>query len=104
MKRCPGGAAFCRFAGRAMSEFRPTPHQHLAVEAKLNMLLGAATYDRLLIGFEVVSVKDGVLLVLVDPDKLPAISHSYSIHLAVAVESVLKRAVKSVALKPRPER
>jgi hypothetical protein len=58
-----------------MSEFKPTLHEHLAIEAKLNMLLGAAIYDRLLIGFRVVSLKDGVLLVLVDSENLAAISH-----------------------------
>ena len=84
-----------------MSEFKPTLHEHLAIEAKLNMLLGAAIYDRLLIGFRVVSVKDGVLLVLVDPENLAAINQKYSLHLAIVVESVLRRAVKSVVLKPK---
>jgi hypothetical protein len=84
-----------------MSEFKPTLHEHLAIEAKLNMLLGAAIYDRLLIGFRVVSVKDGVLLVLVDPENLAAINQKYSLHLAIIVESVLRRAVKSVVLNPK---
>ena len=84
-----------------MSEFKPTLHEHLAIEAKLNMPLGAAIYDRLLIGFRVVSVKDGVLLVLVDPENLAAINQKYSLHLAIIVESVLRRAVKSVVLNPK---
>jgi hypothetical protein len=84
-----------------MSEFKPTLHEHLAIEAKLNMLLGAAIYDRLLIGFRVVSVKDGVLLVLVDSENLAAINQKYSMHLAIVVESVLRRAVKSVVLNPK---
>jgi hypothetical protein len=84
-----------------MSEFKPTLHEHLAIEAKLNMLLGAAIYDRLLIGFRVVSVKDGVLLVLVDPENPAAINQKYSLHLAIIVESVLRRAVKSVVLNPK---
>ncbi|HEX7563035.1 MAG TPA: hypothetical protein VF396_07235 [Bradyrhizobium sp.] len=84
-----------------MSEFWPTLHEHLAIEAKLNMLLGAAIYDRLLIGFRVVSLKDGVLLVLVDPENLAAINQKYSMHLAIVVESVLRRAVKSVVLNPK---
>ena len=84
-----------------MSEFKPTLHEHLAIEARLNMLLGAAIYDRLLIGFRVVSVKDGVLLVLVDPENLAAINQEYPMHLAIVVESVLRRAVKSVVLNPK---
>ena len=85
----------------SMSEFKPALHQHLAIEARLNMLLGAAIYDRLLIGFRVVSVKDGVLLVLVDPENLAAINREYSMHLAIVVESVLRRAIKSVVLNPK---
>jgi len=84
-----------------MSEFKPTLHEHLAIEARLNMLLGAAIYDRLLIGFRVVSVIDGALLVLVDPENLAAINQKYSLHLAIIVESVLRRAVKSVVLNPK---
>ena len=84
-----------------MSEFKPALHERLAIEAKLNMLLGAAIYGRLLIGFWVVSVKDGVLLVLVDPENLAAINQKYSMHLAIVVESVLRRAVKSVVLNPK---
>jgi hypothetical protein len=85
----------------SVNEFKPTLHEHLAIEAKLNMLLGAATYDRLLVGFRVVSVKKGVLLVLVDPEHLAAINRKYSMHLAIVVESVLRRAVKSVVLNPK---
>jgi hypothetical protein len=84
----------------SMSEFKPTLHEHLAIEARLNMLLGAAIYDRLLIGFRVVSVKDGVLLVLVDPENLATINREYSMHLAIVVESVLRRAIRSVVLNP----
>jgi hypothetical protein len=73
------------------SEFKPTLHEHLAIEARLNMLLGAAIYDRLLMGFRVVSVKDGVLLVLVDPENLAAVNREYSMH---------RRAIRSVVLNP----
>jgi hypothetical protein len=84
----------------SMSEFKPTLHEHLAIEARLNMLLGAAIYDRLLIGFRVVSVKAGVLLVLVDPENLATINPEYSVPLAIVVESVLRRAIRSVVLNP----
>jgi hypothetical protein len=84
-----------------MSEFRPTRHEHHAIEAKLNMLLGASVYDELFIGFEVISVRRGVLDVHVSSDTVAIIRRAYSLHVAIVVESVLKRAVKSVNLYPR---
>jgi hypothetical protein len=85
----------------AMSEFRPTRHEHHAIEAKLNMLLGASVYDELFIGFEVVSVRRGILNVHVSLDSADLIQQKYSLHVAIVVESVLKRAVKSVSLHPK---
>jgi hypothetical protein len=85
----------------SMSEFKPTLHEHLAIEAKLNMLLGAAIYDRLLTGFRGVSVREGVLLFLVASENLAVIDSKYSMHLAIVVKSVLRRAVKSGVLNPK---
>jgi hypothetical protein len=84
-----------------MSEFRPTRHEHHAIEAKLNMLLGASVYDKLFIGFEVISIRRGVLDVHVNSQSADTIQRTYSLHVAIVVESVLKRAVKSVNLYPR---
>ena len=84
-----------------MSEFRPTRHEHHAIEAKLNMLLGASVYDKLFIGFEVISIRRGVLDVHVSSHSADIIRRTYSLHVAIVVESVLKRAVKSVNLYPR---
>ncbi len=84
-----------------MIEFRPTRHQHHAIEAKLNMLLGASVYDELFIGFEVICIRRGVLYVHVGFHSADIIQRSYSLHVAIVVESVVKRAVKSVNLSPR---
>jgi hypothetical protein len=84
-----------------MSEFYPTRHEHHAIEAKLNMLLGASVYDQLFIGFEVISVCRGILNVHVDFDSVDIIQREYCLHVAIVVESVLRRAVKSVTLHPR---
>jgi hypothetical protein len=84
-----------------MSEFRPTRHQHHAIEAKLNMLLGAGVYDELFIGFEVICIRRGVLDVHVSSHSADIIQRTYSLHVAIVAESVLKRAVKSVNLYSR---
>jgi hypothetical protein len=84
-----------------MSAFRPTRHEHHAIEAKLNMLPGASVYDELFIGFEVICVRRGVLDVHVSSHSADIIQRTYSLHVAIVVESVLKRAVKSVNLCPR---
>jgi hypothetical protein len=84
-----------------MSEFRPTRHEHHAIEAKLNMLLGASLYDKLFMGFEVISIRRGVLDVQVSSHSADIIQRAYSLHVAIVVESVLKRAVKSVNLYAR---
>jgi hypothetical protein len=65
------------------------------------MLLGASVYDKLLIGFEVISVRRGILDVHVSHHSAHIIERTYSLHVAIVVESVLKRAVKSVNLYPR---
>jgi hypothetical protein len=84
-----------------MSELHPTRHEHHAIEAKLNMLLGASVYDKLFIGFEVISVRRGILNVHVSSDSVDLIQQKYFLHIAIVVESVLKRAVKSVTLYPK---
>ena len=49
-------------------------------------------------------MKEGILLVVVGPENLATISRKYSMHRAIVVELVLKRAVKLVALEPYPQR
>ena len=44
-----------------MTSFRPTKIGQLAIEAKLNLVLGAEAYDRVFPGFEVLEVVDGEL-------------------------------------------
>jgi hypothetical protein len=44
-----------------MISFRPTKIAQLAIEAKLNLVLGAEAYDSFFPGFEVLEVVDGEL-------------------------------------------
>ena len=47
-----------------------TKDQQLAVEAKLNMLLGAAEYDRLFMEFQLMELQWGILSVRVKSEHL----------------------------------
>jgi hypothetical protein len=47
--------------GDCMTSFRPTEIGQLAIEAKLNLVLGPEAYDRVFPGFEVLEVVDGEL-------------------------------------------
>jgi len=44
-----------------MTSRRPTKVEQFAIEAKLNLILGAEVYDRVFQGFEVLEVVDGEL-------------------------------------------
>ena len=73
---------------------RITKHQQLAVEAKLNMLLGAAEYDRLFMEFQLADLQWGILSVRVKSEHVEEIQNRYWLHIAIIAESVLKRAVR----------
>jgi hypothetical protein len=70
-----------------------TKHQQLAVEAKLNMLLGAEEYDRLFMDFQLTGLQWGILNVRVKSEHVDEIQNRYWLHIAVIAESVLQRAV-----------
>jgi hypothetical protein len=73
---------------------RITKHQQLAVEAKLNMLLGAEEYDRLFMEFQLTDLQWGILSVRVKSEHVQEIQNRYWLHIAIIAESVLQRAVR----------
>jgi hypothetical protein len=80
----------------------PSKAQQQAIEAKLNFALGAETYDRLFLGFVCGGVENEIVDVFVQNEDTAAIvGTEYSWHVAVVVESVLKKSVKSVNALPR---
>jgi hypothetical protein len=80
----------------------PTKAQQQAIEAKLNFVLGADTYDRLFLGFVCGAVDHAIVDVFVQNEDMAAIVGSeYSWHVAVVVESVLKKPVKRVNVLPK---
>jgi hypothetical protein len=80
----------------------PSKVQQHAIEAKLNFALGAETYDRLFLGFVCGGVQNEIVDVFVQNEDTAAIvGTEYSWHVAVVVESVLKKPVKRVNVLPR---
>jgi len=80
----------------------PSKAQQQAIEAKLNFLLGAEEFDRLFLGFICGDVDGDVINVFVENENRAAeIEAKYSWHVAVIVESVLKRPVKLVNVLPK---
>ncbi len=73
---------------------RITKHQQLAIEAKLNMLLGAEEYDRLFMEFQLTDLQWGILSVRVKSEHVDEIQNRYWLHIAIIAESVLQRAVR----------
>ena len=80
----------------------PSKAQQQAIEARLNFALGAETYDRLFLGFSCGGVENDVVEVFVETEDTAAIvGAQYAWHVAVAVESVLKKPVKHVTVLPK---
>lgn len=85
-----------------MDHHRPTATEKLAIEARLNALLGARTYDSLFLGFECGDIVDGIVHVYARTEYFATrIDAIYRQQIAVAVESVLKRPVTVVNVMPK---
>ena len=80
----------------------PTRDQQLAIQAKLNMLLGAEVYDTLFLGFECGVIFEDIVHVYVPTeDAAAAIDFEYPWQVAIAVESIVKLPIKAVHVLPR---
>jgi hypothetical protein len=80
----------------------PSKAQQQAIEAKLNFALGAETYDRLFLGFICGDVdNDTVDIFVQNEDTAAIVCIGYSWHVAVVVESVMKKPVKCVNVLPK---
>jgi hypothetical protein len=66
------------------------------------MMLGAQVYDKWFVNFECAGVRGGIAEVFVSGEcKAKNIGIQYGLHVAIAVETVLKKAVKSVSVSAR---
>ena len=69
------------------------------MEAKLNYILGAEVFDQLFLGFECGSVVKETAHIFVESEEKAAIVESeYSWHVAIIVESIMKKRIKYVTV------
>ena len=97
---------FHPYLRRSMSKQRvamlPSKAQQQAIEARLNFALGAETYDRLFLGFICGDVdNDTVDIFVQNEDTAAIVCTGYSWHVAVVVESVMKKSIKCVNVLPK---
>ena len=79
----------------------PARDEQLAIQAKLNMLLGADVYDALFLGFECGVIFEDVVHVYVpSADAAVAIGIAYPQQVALAVASVMKLPISDVHVLP----
>ena len=80
----------------------PTANQQLAIQAKLNMLLGADIYDEFFLGFECGVIFEDIVHVYVPTeDAAAATDQDYPWQVAMAVETILHLPIKAVHVLPR---
>lgn len=85
-----------------MHHQQPTTIEKLAIEARLNMLLGAQVYDSLFLGFECGDIIDGIVHAYARTEYFAArIAAVYEQQVAFAVESVMKQRLKGVNIIPQ---
>jgi hypothetical protein len=78
-----------------MTSFRPTEIQQLAMQAKLNLALGARVYDAVFLGFEVLAIVDGELRGWARSEYCAAtIDIHFSAEVSRIAQAVLKRRVR----------
>jgi hypothetical protein len=82
--------------------YRVSSIENLAIQARLNFILGAEEYDRLFLGFECGPIRDKTAQVFARSEhNAHQIGSLYSTHIAIAVESVIKRPIKAVRVLPK---
>jgi hypothetical protein len=85
-----------------MTSFRPTEIQQFAIQAKLNLRLGACVYDRVFLGFEVLEIVDGELRGWAPTEHCAAvIDVRYSASVARIAETILNRPIHRVSVLMR---
>ncbi|MCP3384096.1 hypothetical protein NLM31_27380 [Bradyrhizobium sp. CCGUVB4N] len=80
-----------------------TNEEDLAVQAKLNFILGAKTYDTYFQGFHCSELSDGIAIAYAKSEYMAGvISAEFSGEIAVAVESIVGERVTAVLVLPPP--
>jgi hypothetical protein len=85
-----------------MTAFRPTEIEQLAIQAKLNLSLGARVYDAVFLGFEVLEIVDDELRGWARSEYCAAtIDIHFSAVVARAAQAVLKQSVRRTSFLMR---
>lgn len=80
----------------------PSPVEQFAIQARLNFMLGPRDYDCWFLGFHCAVIQGKTARVFVRSEHVAAqVSLNYATHIAIAIESVLKRPIRSVNVLPR---
>ena len=76
--------------------------ENYAVQAKLNLMLGATEYDSFFLGFECGELVEDIVHVYTRSEYQAAkIETKYTSHVALAVQSIVGRPIKQVNVLPR---
>jgi hypothetical protein len=79
-----------------------TATENLAVQARLNFILGRKLYDHLFLGFECGKVERETATVFVHSEyNAIEIALNYQVHVAIAIESIIKRPIRNVSVLPK---
>jgi hypothetical protein len=82
--------------------YLPTAVQQLAIQARLNFMLGVGEYDRLFIDFACGEIRGQSVQVFARSEhNADEIAQHYAAHVAIAIESIVKRPIRSVKVLPR---
>lgn len=81
---------------------RPTDAQQLAIQARLNLVLGAEDYDRMFLGFRVEEIENDALFARARSEyQANQIETHYGRQLAAVVESVIGQPVARVTVRAK---
>lgn len=81
---------------------RPTEAQQLAIQAKLNQILGAEDYDRMFLEFRIEDIEGEMLHAFARSEyQASQIESRYGRHVAIAVESVIGRPITQVTVRAK---
>lgn len=75
--------------------------QQQAIQARMNLIVGATTFDRLFLGATFDEVADKILYVFAHTEKLAAeIEEKYALHLSIVARQITGRPVEFVQVLP----
>jgi hypothetical protein len=79
-----------------------TDIQDQAIQARVALIVGAKTYDRLFAGIRFDEVDEGILIVYANDDEsADEIEDNFALHISIVASEILKRDVSIVLVLPK---